>query len=211
MNLDFLDVLSQPAQENVGTMGTLGASSIDAGFRVPTGIAAIGNNGEPSSFLRRCHPNVLTLPPRSQSPGTGKSMFSSPLFPLFPLFSTKKEQVCAKLDIRAEVQVAGWIAARCTRPCDPRKVWAARDRCTGITKPGANSAANAMFARTVLQDSRCLVPARDRRLAGTLPGSRLGREQGRGHQATAWMIVVDERESNSPATLRGFSRCENCV
>ena len=124
MNLDFLDVLPQPAQENVGTLGTLGTSSIDAGPRVPNGVPIIGNDGNKRACLPDGNPTCSPVFPfRSQASGTGKPGIYAAV-PIVPAVPNLKDQVSAELDSRAaEVQVAGWIVARCTRPNDPRKVW----------------------------------------------------------------------------------------
>ena len=124
MNLDFLDVLSQPAQQNVGTLGTSGTSRSDAGLRVPNGVPGIGNDGNKAAFsvdvTQHCSP---AFPSRSQASGTGKPGIYAAV-PIVPAVPNLKDQVSAELDSRAaEVQVAGWIVARCTRPHDPRKVW----------------------------------------------------------------------------------------
>ena len=124
MNLDFLDVLSQPAQQNVGTLGTSGTSRSDAGLRVPNGVPEMGNDGNKIASAINSTPICSpAFPSRSQSSGTGKPGIYAAV-PIVPAVPNLKDQVSAELDSRAaEVQVAGWIVARCTRPHDPRKVW----------------------------------------------------------------------------------------
>ena len=45
MNLDFLDVLSQPDQKQREQVGTAGTTGIHAGPSVPSDVPASGNSG----------------------------------------------------------------------------------------------------------------------------------------------------------------------
>ncbi len=103
MNLDFLDVLSQPTQETVGTMGTVGTDSVHASLPVPNAALAVEN-----------HENQMPRSPSGAGAGDGSQQFPSgsqtpgietPNFcadvPEVPMVPNENEQVCAE---RARVQ-----------------------------------------------------------------------------------------------------------
>lgn len=125
MNLDFLNVLSQPTQERwepVGTLGTLGTSSIHEGSSVPNADPAIGNTGNkipvPHAGAGACS---QLFPVCSQSLGTETPNVHAAV-PNVPVVPNEKEHVYqdADADSLAEaelvtVQVSRWLGARCTR------------------------------------------------------------------------------------------------
>jgi len=122
MNLDFLDVLSQPKQKHREQAGTAGTGRIHAGLSVPSVVPAIGNSGNkisvPTAGTRTCS---HLFPVCSQSLGTERPNVYAAV-PAVPGVPNKKEQVFqdADADSLAEaelvtVQVFRWLGARCTR------------------------------------------------------------------------------------------------
>ena len=73
MNLDFLDVLSQPTQKPLGTAGTLGTANVDPGLRVPNVVPTVGSIGNkmsaPTTDTESCS---QVFPSCSQAPETEK-------------------------------------------------------------------------------------------------------------------------------------------
>ena len=122
MNLDFLDVLSQPTQERWEPVGTLGTNSIHAGSSVPNADPAIGNTGNnisvPTDGTESCS---HLFPVCSQSLGTETPNVHAAV-PNVPVVPNEKEQVCQDADADSlagaelvKVQVCRWLGARCTR------------------------------------------------------------------------------------------------
>jgi hypothetical protein len=103
MNLDFLDVLSQPVSKTVGTTGTTGTVSIDAGFRVPGDIPASGNNR-----------NKMTIPVEEDSK-------------VFPVFSSCSETMgTQKLNVHAGVPAVPSVPSENEQVCNANKLDAAK-------------------------------------------------------------------------------------
>jgi hypothetical protein len=59
MNLDFLDVLSQPIPKPSGTVGTAGTANVHAGSGVPTEIPAYGNSGNKTGNTEDSSPTPI--------------------------------------------------------------------------------------------------------------------------------------------------------
>jgi hypothetical protein len=112
MNLDFLDVLSQRAQENVGTVRTERTGNIHASLSVPNPVLAVENyeNQIPSDGG-----GSQWFPGGSQVELTRKTNLPADV----PKVLKEKEQVCTEW---VRFQVSSWLDARCT--CS-RRAWAA--------------------------------------------------------------------------------------
>jgi len=129
MNLDFLDVLSQPTQKATGTKGTLGTSNIGAVLRVPNVVSEVGNKGNktpvPTADTEDCS---RLFPSCSQSPEEEKPNVYAPV-PNVPTVPKEDEQLW-NVEIKehkvapgaslapekryaGERQVLAWVRARC--------------------------------------------------------------------------------------------------
>ncbi len=119
MNLDFLDVLSQPTQETVGTARTVRTDSIHATLPVPNAVLAVENheNQMPRSPVG-AGDGAQWFPSGSQTLGTETPNLLADV-PEVPKVPNEGEQLCTE---RARVQVSRWMAARCMQS---RRVWAA--------------------------------------------------------------------------------------
>jgi hypothetical protein len=131
MNLDFLDVLSQPKQKHREQAGTAGTGRIHAGLSVPSVVPAIGNSGNkisvPTAGTRTCS---HLFPVCSQSLGTERPNVYAAV-PAVPGVPNEKQQPCKNSDGDSpaegdlvEVQVSRWLGARCTRS---RLAWGAEE------------------------------------------------------------------------------------
>ena len=121
MNLDFLDVLSQPNQKHREQVGTAGTSSIHAGPSVPSDVPASGNSGNKTSVptagtATRSH----LFPACSQSLGTERTNVDAAV-PAVPGVPDENVPVCnAETDTlidckTARPQVSRWLDARCAK------------------------------------------------------------------------------------------------
>jgi hypothetical protein len=126
MNLDFLDVLSQPPQKHREQMGTPGTACILPAWRVPSADPASGNDGNKKSVLT-AGAGICThlFPVCSQSVGTEKPSVYA-VVPAVPSVPAKNEHVLSTEtreldDLKiARIQVSRWLGARCARS---RHVW----------------------------------------------------------------------------------------
>jgi len=119
MNLDFLDVLSQPEQKHREQVGTEGTGSVLAPLSVPGTSPATGNRGNkipaPTANAETCS---HVLPVYSQSVGTGRPNVDAPV-PGVPGVPSENGQVRnAETGVLAEqetvkTQVLSWVGARC--------------------------------------------------------------------------------------------------
>jgi hypothetical protein len=98
MNLDFLDVLSQPSPKPPGTLGTAGTVNVHAGFSVPRAIPACGNSGNKTGNTEDRFPIPIAdtakcshlFPPRSQPMGTELANDYAPV-PVVPAVPTQND------------------------------------------------------------------------------------------------------------------------
>jgi hypothetical protein len=114
MNLDFLNVLSQPTQETPGTLGTV---NIDAGLAGSQTILPVGNHGNQiPAPLAGYDAGSQWFPSGSQVQGAEKpSIYADvPKVPPVPGDELTGPQMAR--------QVSRWIDARCTRSL---RAWAA--------------------------------------------------------------------------------------
>ena len=125
MNLDFLDVLSQPTQKTAGTLGTVGTASIDAGLPGSHAVLPVGNLGNQMlGSVAGDDDGSHRFPSGSQVPPAEKPCIYAAV-PNVPTVPTENEQVCGAKELTGPQmarQVSGWIGARCTRTL---RAWAA--------------------------------------------------------------------------------------
>jgi len=117
MNLDFLDVLSQPIRETVGTARTVRTDRIHASLPVPNPVLAVGNreNQAPGSPVGEGNGSQW-FPPGSRALGTEMANLFA-VVPKVPRVPNENEQVYTE---RATVQVSRWMATRCRGASDDR-------------------------------------------------------------------------------------------
>jgi hypothetical protein len=119
MNLDFLDVLSQPNQMHREQVGTAGTGGIHANLNVPSTSPASGNSGNkipaPTANAETCS---HVFPVYSQSMGTERPNVDAAV-PAVPGVPSENEQfrnaetgVLAEQET-AKKQVLRWMDARC--------------------------------------------------------------------------------------------------
>jgi len=120
MNLDFLDVLSQPTQKHWEQVGTVGTSGIHADLSVPGVVPAFGNSGNKMPvYTAGAGTCSLLFPVCSQVLGEEKPNIYEAV-PTVPTVPKENREACnaeagGQIDGEtAKMQMSRWLDTRCT-------------------------------------------------------------------------------------------------